>query len=140
MPERYIVDFGSCFFRHTLSNAAADIAAFTEKHVVEWHLENLETVPWLDLYFVKTVMDRLDPIAEEKIAKSIVTLPGPNWQYAVETLFALKRPRAPYEVLAAGELLNLQEGGGGEPRPRRTLAEMAAAARQDGSGPQGPSV
>ncbi len=150
MPERYIVDFGAQFYRHVLSNAAADIAAFTEKRIVEWHLENMEAVPWMDLYFVKTIMDQLDPVAEEKIKKNVITLPGPHWRRAVKALFLLKRPRAPYEVLAAGQPLDVQEeedgdaqAGGtpgiGVPPRRRTLADMAAVARA-GSGPQGPSV
>jgi len=140
MSNRYVVDFGTQFHRHILEEAAKAIREFSEQRVVEWRLQNLETMPWMDLYFVASVMRALKPVAKEKIKISLIVLPSPWWQTAVDSLFALARPEAPYEIFAGCLPEEMQEEVAEAPR-RLTLAlaEMAAAAR-GASGPPGPSV
>ena len=125
MAQPYIVDFGVRFDRAKLTEAAQAIAAFPVRRKVQWRLENLEEVPWFDLLFVAGIIRQLNPIAKAKIEKSMIVLPGPNWQYAVDTLFGMAPPKAPYQVYSE-RLPEEQEEGGvsvdaqprSAPRPR----------------------
>lgn len=149
MPDRFVIDFGTTFDRSTLLHAANSIEQFPEPRVVHWKLENLETVPWMDLLFVADIIARLKPVAKQKIVKSLVVLPGPNWQYAVDSLFSLAPPSAPCEIFSERLPMELQEDGGvseqqqqqqrSAPRsqlrpPRQRLLDLG------GSAPPAPSV
>lgn len=96
----YLVDFGTAFRREKLQEAATAILGFSTPRVVVWQLANMETIPWMDLMFVVGIMGELKPRARECIEKSIIVLPGPNWQYAVDTLFTYAEPEAPYEIVS----------------------------------------
>lgn len=103
LPPRqppYLVDFGTTFRREKLQEATSVIMGFSTPRIVVWQLANLDTIPWMDLIFVAEIMDELKPRARECIEKSIIVLPGPNWQYAVDTLFTYAEPEAPYEIVS----------------------------------------
>jgi len=96
----YIVDFGNVFRRKKLQEAAIAIKGFSTPRIVVWQLANLDTIPWMDLMFVVGIMGELKPRARECIEMSIIVLPGPNWQYAVDTLFTYASPEAPYQIVS----------------------------------------
>jgi len=96
----YLVDFGTTFRREKLQEAATTIMGFSTPRVIIWQLANMKTIPWMDLMFVVGIMGELKPRALECIEKSIIVLPGPNWQYAVDTLFTYARPEAPYKIVS----------------------------------------
>ena len=100
MDGQYLVDFGAQFTREKLLEAANSIRGFQSPRYVIWQLAKLESVPWFDLLFVADVMSQLKPIARTKIRKSLIVLPGPNWQSAVDSLFTIARPTAPYAIYA----------------------------------------
>lgn len=111
MTQPYIVDFGTEFDRAKLIEAAEAIAAFPTPRKVHWRLEKMDAVPWFDTMFVASIIRQLNPIAKAKIEKSLIVLPGPNWQYAMDALFKIASPMAPYEVFDQ-RLPGEQEGGG----------------------------
>jgi hypothetical protein len=112
MTQPYIVDFGNYFDRTKLTEAVEAIAAFPTPRKVHWRLEKMDTIPWYDTLFVAGIIRKLNPIAKTKIEKSMIVLPGPNWQYAMDALFKIASPMAPYEVFDQ-RLPGEQEGGGG---------------------------
>jgi len=105
----YLVDFGTVFRREKLQEAATAIMGFSTPRVIIWQLANMETIPWTNLMFVVGIMGQLKPHALRCIEKSIVVLPGPNWQYAVDTLFSLAKPEAPYEIVSEEIPIQYQE-------------------------------
>lgn len=103
LPPRqppYLVDFGTTFRREKLQEATSAILGFSTPRVVIWQLAKMETIPWMDLMFVVGIMGELKPRARYCIEKSIIVLPGPNWQYALDTLFTYAKPDAPYEIVS----------------------------------------
>lgn len=97
---QYLVDFGPLFTREKLLEAANSIRGFKSPQYVIWQLAKLESVPWWDLLFVADVISQLKTVARTNIRKSLIVLPGPNWQSAVDTLFSVARPTAPYAIYA----------------------------------------
>lgn len=96
----YLVDFGTAFRREKLVLAVSDIIGFSTPRIVIWQLANLNTIPWMDLMFIVKIMIELKPRARKFIEKSIIVLPGPEWQYAIDTLFFYAKPEAPYQIVS----------------------------------------
>jgi hypothetical protein len=98
MSDAYVINFGDSFNREYLTSCADAICKFDRKREVVWDVSKFTQVPWGDLMFVADIMKKIKPFAKYKIIVNKIILPNSTWRTALNCLFKIASPAAPYEL------------------------------------------